>query len=202
MNDHGNSQQMIDCLDDMLSDHAHKDVGIEYIREQALDNSKIITVGMGGPPDTQRRPGVWLFYMMAEFTFYDPTNPEKEKLFQLMVLLWHNLVWSIGVFPRQHKDKLERLARRCQLRFANGVPQVWPLIGDWPTNVLATGHQRKLIVPNARTMFPLPSPNVFGLESADGATMTLKEDSDLCALWREKLANNSKFNYWPEIIGA
>lgn len=164
------------------------------------DKSKIMVVGMGGPPGPAR-PGVWPFFNLAEDLIYDPTIKWKNDRFGFFMELWEDIIWACGIFPAADRKNLERIARKYKLRFANGVPQKWTPLAHAP-NVPAISAARRLLHPKAKTMYPLPSPNLFTLENIDGAEpMTAKEDRSVVQMLAEKAKEKARTHYWPDVIG-
>lgn len=189
---------MLRAFNERLAQTNHVDLTVKDVLRYVNDAKYLVIVGLAGPPGP-RRPGVWLFYTIAEYTFYDPTVPGKSDQWQLVMQMWNDMCWGIGIFPAPHHDKLERVAkRRCGLYFSRGIPQVWS-DPKYP-NVICQGASRRLIVPNADLMFPLDSRNLRTLEYLD-KPMTAKEENDQLSMWMDHGKERSRTNWWPDVIG-
>lgn len=192
-----NSPEMCAVYDDLVSKLQHKDMDLNPFLS---DPSKVVVVGIGGPPGPAR-VGVWLFFNMVEDLLYDPTVPAKNNQFEFVVQLWQDILWSIGVFPAAHRRHLDRIAFRCGLRLANGVPQVFsPFPGL--ANVNGISGSRRVLHPSAKLMYPLPSPSMFTLENhEDIKPLTRKEEEDRLALLHERSTEHSRTRWWPDTVG-
>jgi len=195
-----NSPEMLRQFNEHLNRHApHRDIETRQVLQYVNDPKYLVIVGIAGPPGP-RRPGVWLFFTIAEHTFYDPTVPAKSNQWELIMQLWNDITWGIAVVPTQHQEKLERVAKRkCGLKLSRGIPQVWE--GPHP-NIVCQGAARYLIQPNAQAMFPLDSRNVRTLEYITKPILTEREEDDQLALWNENAADHRLTNWWPDVVGS
>lgn len=117
---------------------------IQEIKKQ-LSNPDLITyVAMS------ERPGVSLFSVLLEHTFYKPGTSDNEK-FIMHLIKWERILWFVITIPAIEKNRAEVVAKKSGIRIADGVPS--------------------MITSKGVAQFPLDMKNVFTLENEPGHPM-------------------------------
>lgn len=123
-----------------MSDLPGTPTDVSNLQKLADDPKKFNFIG------DMNRPGVKLFFVKLEYTYYDPNKSSRNDLFGLNLLKWPEnfpMLWGICSIPIEEKDLAIGLLQECGL--ADGVPT---MIGDGKTQV-----------------FPMCSERVFTLEN-------------------------------------
>lgn len=115
----------------------------EKLKKITEDPKLIHFVGMIMPA----RPGIQLCLTELEYKYYVPGTKRNDD-FQLRIMEWSEIVWAIATIPIDDRHLMERVAGKCGLRIADGVP------------TMMTG--------NGIEQFPLNGDRVFSLENKSG----------------------------------
>lgn len=117
--------------------------------------------GLMFPP----RPGVMLFSTLLEYTFFPPSDPSRNKLFNISIFKWEEMVWSVISIPKEFEAHAKACVNKAGLRIADGVP----------TMLGAGGPKRFTIdVPNLWTLENESNHPVYKHLNAHGALMNVE----------------------------
>ena len=107
------------------------DESFEQLEEFVKNKRFVHYVGMLVPP----RPGVAECMTLVEHTHFKP-GTEKNELFIMRIIEWSEMVWVMMSIPHEDKSLVEKIAKECGLRIANGVPTAFTRdsIQQFPVN--------------------------------------------------------------------
>lgn len=126
-----------------MGDEWHREESDEELKKFGDDPRYIHFAGMIGPP----RPGVVECLMELEHTYYKPGTLKNDDLF-LRIIKWDGITWALVSIPIGERHWMEKVADKCGLRIADGVP----------TMLTGSGAER----------FPIDNERVFTLENKTG----------------------------------
>ena len=131
------------------------DVTVNEVREKLRDEHLQAVAMLLNP----LRPGARIFSATVEWELYEPKTA-ANSLFQMVHVLWEEMMFGIAVYQKDDRPEINKIAARHNLRLANGIPQLIPVLGSWGLAAKRTPlHVRA-------KMFPVNNANLFTLEFA------------------------------------
>jgi hypothetical protein len=119
----------------------------DELQRMASEPGKLVLVSMLRPA----RIGSRLMFAYLEHTRYLPDTPENDK-FEFILTKWPDsepgefpMLWSTMLFPMEDREVIEKVAKRCGLRLADGIP-----------HIIGAGGIKA---------YPVSGPNVFTIEN-------------------------------------
>ena len=98
-----------------------QDLDIGYLIDQSRSGERLILISEFSP---WTRPGTQLFATRVEFEHFPPTNEELSNSWDLAMVNWQSIVWTVISVPIRYSNDLRKIAAECGLRFADGIPTI------------------------------------------------------------------------------
>ena len=114
-----------------------------------------------------RRPGVLLFSVKLEYSYFPP-NTQKNEEYRLHMINWEDMTWSMISIPEEYSHMAHGVADEVGVRIADGIPHT-------STDGLKTLRA-----------FPIKGNNVFTIENVKESEVYVNDSKIIQRLYDEE----------------